>query len=252
MNQPRRALDGKTALVTGAATGIGEAIATALAAAGAQTVVNHNHTPEPAEKVVADIQAAGGTAIAIAADISSRAQYQAMVQRLLTEFGRWDILVNNAAVAITKPFGQITEAEFDLSFAVNVKGVFHGLQLAWEHLADEGRIITISSSTTALMLPGYAVYDATKGAVEQFTHILSKEFGPRGITVNAVSPGATETETYRTGKSEQFLAGLRPSPTRHACSRLMQVKGLRSELDGDTLCHVDDRLWRWVAYVACA
>ena len=208
MNQPRRALDGKTALVTGAATGIGEAIATALAAAGARTVVNHNHTPEPAEKVVADIQAAGGTAIAIAADISSRAQYQAMVQRLLTEFGRWDILVNNAAVAITKPFGQITEAEFDLSFAVNVKGVFHGLQLAWEHLADEGRIITISSSTTALMLPGYAVYDATKGAVEQFTHILSKEFGPRGITVNTVSPGATETETYRTGKSEQFLASL--------------------------------------------
>jgi len=127
---------------------------------------------------------------------------------MLAAFGRWDMLVNNAAVAITKPFGQITEADFDLSFAVNVKGVFHGLQLAWEHLADGGRIITVSSSTTALMLPGYAVYDATKGAVEQFTHILSREFGPRGITVNAVSPGATETETYRTGKSEQFLAGL--------------------------------------------
>jgi 3-oxoacyl-[acyl-carrier protein] reductase len=131
-----------------------------------------------------------------------------MVEQLLTEFGRWDILVNNAAVAITKPFGTITEAEFDLSFAVNVKGVFHGLQLAWQHLAEGGRIITISSSTTALMLPGYAVYDATKGAVEQFTHILSKEFGPRGITVNAVSPGATATETYRDGKSEQFLASL--------------------------------------------
>jgi len=131
-----------------------------------------------------------------------------MVEQILAEFGHWDILVNNAAVAITKPFGEITEAEFDLSFAVNVKGVFHGLQLAWEHLAGGGRIITISSSTTALMLPGYAVYDATKGAVEQFTHILSKEFGPRGVTVNAVSPGATETETYRTGKSGQFLASL--------------------------------------------
>ena len=201
-------LKGKAALVTGAVTGIGKAIAAALAAAGARVVVNHNHTPEPAEKVVADINAAGGTAIAVAADISRRAEYQAMVERLLAECGRWDVLVNNAAVAITKPFPEITEAEFDTSFAVNVKGVFHGMQLAWKHLADGGRIITISSSTTALMLPGYAVYDATKGAVEQFTHILSREFGPRGITVNAVSPGATETETYRAGKSDQFLASL--------------------------------------------
>jgi 3-oxoacyl-[acyl-carrier protein] reductase len=198
----------KTALVTGAATGIGKAIAAELAAAGASVVINHNHTPELADKVVAEITATGGTAAAATADISIRAEYQAMVDRMLAEFGRWDILVNNAAVAITKPFREITEAEFDLSFAVNVKGVFHGLQLAWEHLADGGRIITISSSTTALMLPGYAVYDATKGAVEQLTRILSKEFGPRGITVNAISPGATETETYRTGKTEQFLASL--------------------------------------------
>jgi 3-oxoacyl-[acyl-carrier protein] reductase len=164
-------LAGKTALVTGAATGIGRAIAGALAAAGANVVINHNHMPEPAGKVAAEITAAGGTAIAAAADVSNRAEYQAMVEQLLAEFGRWDILVNNAAVTITKPFGTITEAEFDLSFAVNVKGVFHGLQLAWQHLAEGGRIITISSSTTALMLPGYAVYDATKGAVEQFTRI---------------------------------------------------------------------------------
>jgi 3-oxoacyl-[acyl-carrier protein] reductase len=201
-------LAGKTALVTGAATGIGRAIAGTLAAAGARVVINHPHTPQPAATVVADIQAAGGAAIAIAADVSDRAEYQSMVERLLGEYGRWDVLVNNAAVAVTKPFPQITEEEFDLSFAVNVKGVFHGMQLAWKQMADGGRIITISSSTTALMLPGYAVYDATKGAVEQLTHILSKEFGPRRITVNAVSPGATETETYRVGKSAQFLAGL--------------------------------------------
>ena len=208
MSESVTSLAGKTALVTGAATGIGKAIAAALAAAGASVVVNHNHTPQPAEKVVAEIGEAGGTAVAIAADVSSRIEYQAMVGRMLAGFGRWDILVSNAAVAITKPFGELTEAEFDLSFSVNVKGVFHGLQLAFEHLADRGRIITISSSTTGLMLPGYAVYDATKGAAEQFTHILSREFGPRGITVNAVSPGATETETYRAGKSGQFLASL--------------------------------------------
>ena len=91
---------------------------------------------------------------------------------------------------------------------MNVKGVFHGLQLALRHLADDGRIVTISSSTTRLMLPGYAVYDATKGAVEQFTRILCKDFGWRGITLNSVCPGATETESYRTGKSAEFLAGL--------------------------------------------
>lgn len=170
--------------------------------------MNHDHTPEPAEKVVAGIQAAGGSAMAVAADVSSRAEYQAMVEQVLASWARWDVLVNNAVVAITKPFAQVTGEEFDRSFAVNVKGVFHGLQLAWQHLADGGRIVTISSSTTALMLPGYAVYDATKGAVEQFTRILSKEFGARGITVNAVSPGATETETYRDGKSRQFLASL--------------------------------------------
>lgn len=208
MTDPTAPLVGKCALVTGAATGIGKAIATALAAAGAQVAVNHNHTPEPAEKLAAAISEAGGTAIALAADVSNRAEYQAMVQRLLATFGRWDILVSNAAVAITKPFAEVAEAEFDLSFAVNVKGVFHGLQLAHTHLAAQGRIITISSSTTGLALPGYAVYDATKGAVEQFTRILAQDFGPRGITINTVSPGATETETYRTGKSDQFLASL--------------------------------------------
>ena len=205
---PGQALNGKTALVTGAATGIGRTIAKTLAAAGANVVVNHPHTPEPAEAVVADITAAAGTAIAIAADVRHRDQYTAMIDRMVERFHGWDILVNNAAVAMTKPFSDVTEHEFDLSFDVNVKGVFHGLQLALDRLRDGGRVVTISSSTTALMLPGYAVYDATKGAVEQFTRILSKDFGRRGITINTVSPGATETDTYRQGKSPEFLAGL--------------------------------------------
>lgn len=131
-----------------------------------------------------------------------------MIERVLAELGGWDILVSNAAVAITRPFAQLTEDDFDLSYAVNVKGTFNGMKLAWDYLGDGGRIITISSATTGLMLPGYSLYDSTKGSVEQFTRILCKEFGPRQITVNAVSPGATETETYRTGKSEQFLASL--------------------------------------------
>lgn len=201
-------LAGKIAIVTGAATGIGHAIAVGLARSGAAVVVNHNHTGEAAAKVVAEIEADGGTAMAVAADVSSRAEYEAMVEQTLAAYGAWHILVSNAAVAITKPFPELTEAEFDLSYAVNVKGVFHGMKLAWQHLADGGRIITISSATTGLMLPGYSLYDSTKGAVEQFTRILAKEFGHRAITVNAISPGATETETYRTGKSAEFLSSL--------------------------------------------
>lgn len=198
----------KTALITGAATGIGRSIAETLAAQGVRVAINHPHTPELADEAVAKIVADGGQALALAADVRDRDEYTAMIDQLLGTWGQWDILVNNAAVAITKPFAQITSEEFDLSYAVNVKGVFHGMQLAWQHMADRGRIITISSSTTALMLPGYAVYDSTKGAVEQLTHILAREFGPRGITVNAVSPGATETETYRLGKSDEFLSRL--------------------------------------------
>ena len=142
MTGPAASLTGKTALVTG----IGKAIAADLATAGARVVINYLCTPELADEVVAEIEAGGGTALAIAADVSSQQEYRAMVDPMLAEYGRWDILVNNAAVAITKPFRQITVADFDLSFAVNVKGVFHGLQLAWDHLAGGGRIITISSS----------------------------------------------------------------------------------------------------------
>jgi 3-oxoacyl-[acyl-carrier protein] reductase len=201
-------LDGKVAIVTGAATGIGKAIATALAEDGGRAVVNHLNTPDLAEGVVASITSAGGEAIAVAADVGKRADYAALVDATIERFGRWDILVNNAGIALVKPFGQVTEEEFDTSFQVNVKGCFNGCQLALERMNDNGRIINISSSTTGLMLPGYGVYDATKGAIEAMSHVISKEFGPRGITVNVVSPGATETETYRDGKSAQFLASL--------------------------------------------
>jgi 3-oxoacyl-[acyl-carrier protein] reductase len=226
-------MEGTTALVTGAATGIGRAIALELATEGARVVVNHNHTPEIAHDVVTEIEKAGGRALALAADVGDRAEYQAMVDETLATFGRWDVLVNNAAVAITKPFAQISEDEFDLSYRVNVKGVFNGLQLAWQHLSDGGRIITISSSTTGLMLPGYSVYDSTKGAVEQFTHILSKEFGPRRITVNTVSPGATETETYRDGKSDQFIASLEAMSAFGRLGRPDEIAAVVTFLAGD-------------------
>jgi 3-oxoacyl-[acyl-carrier protein] reductase len=203
-----RELEGKVGIVTGAATGIGKAIALAFGAVGARVVVNHLDTPDLADAVVAQISRDGGEALAVAADISRREAFEMLVQAAIDRFGSWDVLVNNAAVALVKPFGEVTEGEFEQSFQVNVKGTFNGCQLALERMADGGRIINISSSTTGLMLPGYGVYDATKGAIEAMTHVIAKEFGRRGITVNAVSPGATETESYRIGKSEEFLASL--------------------------------------------
>jgi 3-oxoacyl-[acyl-carrier protein] reductase len=203
-----RELEGQVAIVTGAATGIGKAIASAFGEAGARVVVNHLDTPDLAKAVVAQISRNGGEAFAVAADVSSRAEFEAMVRAAIDRFGSWDVLVNNAGIALIKPFGDVTEDEFNQSFQVNVKGCFNGCQLALKRMADGGRIINISSSTTGLMLPGYGVYDATKGAIEAMTHVIAKEFGRRGITVNAVSPGATETETYRNGKTREFLAGL--------------------------------------------
>jgi len=206
-------LDGKSAIVTGAATGIGKAIALALGSAGARVVVNHRNTAELAERVVLEIERVGGEAIAFAADVGRRTEFEALVSATIERFGSWDVLVNNAGIAVLKPFGEITEEEFDRSFEVNVKGTFHGCQLAFKRMSAGGRVINISSSTTGLMLPGYGVYDATKGAIEAMTHVISKEFGPRRITVNAISPGATETETYRTGKSKEFLARLEAMST---------------------------------------
>jgi 3-oxoacyl-[acyl-carrier protein] reductase len=201
-------LQDRVAIVTGAATGIGRAIATRLAADGAAVVVNHLDTPERAESVRADIEATGGTALVVQADVSRRAEFERLFSGALGRFGRVDILVNNAAVALLKPVAEASERDIDTVLSVNVKGLLWGCQLAIEHLTAGGRIVNISSSTTGLALPGCAIYDMTKGAMEQVTRILAREIGPRGITVNAVAPGATETETYRDGKSAEFLRSL--------------------------------------------
>ena len=119
------------------------------------------------------------------------------------KYGRLDILVNNAGVMFTKPVAEVGEEEFDHIFAVNVKGALFCCQEAAKRMAEGGRIINLSSSTTTLILPGYVAYVATKGAVEQFSHVLAKELGPKGITVNVVSPGPTDTELFSQGKSEE-------------------------------------------------
>jgi 3-oxoacyl-[acyl-carrier protein] reductase len=196
-------LEGKVALVTGASRGIGRAIAVRLGRDGASVIVNYSGNAEAAREAVAAVQAAGGRAVAVQADVGKVAEIERLFNETIRQFGRLDILVNNAGSMFNKPLADVTEEEYDRIFAVNVKGAFFACQQAARRMADGGRIVNFSSSTTALMLPTYSAYVAAKGAVEQFSHVLAKELGPKGITVNVVSPGPTDTDLFGQGKTEQ-------------------------------------------------
>ncbi|HEX3355823.1 MAG TPA: SDR family oxidoreductase [Tepidisphaeraceae bacterium] len=195
-------LQNKTAIVTGSSRGIGATIAKQLAKAGAQVVVNYAGRKDAADQVVKSIEAGGGKAIAVQGDVSKPADAKTLFDAAIEKFGRADILVNNAGIILYKRIEQTSDEEFDRIFAINVKGTFNMLREASKRLQDGGRIINFSSTTTRLMLPTYATYCATKGAVEQLTRVFAKEVGARKITVNIVSPGPVNTELFTDGKSE--------------------------------------------------
>jgi len=198
-------LAGKVAIVTGASRGIGRAIALRLSQEGASVVVNYAKGAQAAQDVVSAIEAAGGTALAVQADVSKTAEIRDLFDRTLETYSQVDILVNNAGILICKPVAEFTEAEFDSIFAVNVKGTFFACQEAAKRMADGGRIVNFSSSTTVIMMPTYGAYVATKGAVEQLTRSLAKELGDRQITVNVISPGTTDTELFTVGKTAEQI-----------------------------------------------
>ncbi|MEG4092585.1 SDR family oxidoreductase [Microcoleus sp. Pol12B4] len=198
-------LAGKVAIVTGASRGIGRAIALRLSEEGASVVVNYARGSEQAKEVVSAIEAAGGKALAVQADVSKTAEICDLFDRTLGTYSQVDILVNNAGVILYKPIAEVTEAEFDNLFSINVKGTFFACQEAAKRMADGGRIVNFSSSTTAMLLPTYGAYVATKGAVEQLTRSLAKELGDRQITVNVISPGPTDTELFTVGKTAEQI-----------------------------------------------
>ncbi|MEH2146105.1 SDR family oxidoreductase [Nostoc sp.] len=198
-------LAGKVAIITGASRGIGRAIALKLAGNGASVVVNYAGNTGKAQEVVAEIEKLGVEAIAIQADISKVPDIERLFEQTLERFGKVDILVNNAGIIFYKPITQVTEEDFDKIFATNVKGTFFACQQAAQHMAEGGRIINFSSSTTAMMLPTYSAYVGTKGAVEQITRVLAKELGTKAIAVNVISPGPTETELFREGKTQEQI-----------------------------------------------
>ena len=198
-------LSGKIALVTGSSRGIGRAMAERLSRDGASVAINYVRNSDKAEEVVAAIAANGGTAVALQADVSSLKDIQRLFEQTLAHFGRLDIVVNNAGIRISKNVTGVLEEEFDRLFAINVKGTFFSCQLAARLLSECGRIINVSSAVTRMMLPGYAIYAASKGAVDQITRVLARELGERRITVNAVAPGPVDTELFRDGKTEEQI-----------------------------------------------
>lgn len=201
-------LKNKVAIVTGSSKGIGAQIAILLAAAGAKTIINYANDDAAANDIVSQIKSAGGEAIAVQADVSDTEQVATLFDTTISEFGKPDILVNSAGIMINKPIAETTDEDFDRTFAVNVKGTFNTLREAATKLNDGGRIVNLSSTTTRMMLPTYGTYCATKGAVEQLTRVFSKEVGARDITVNAVSPGPTDTELFNQGKTDDAVEKL--------------------------------------------
>ncbi|AFY57718.1 dehydrogenase of unknown specificity, short-chain alcohol dehydrogenase like protein [Rivularia sp. PCC 7116] len=198
-------LNNKVAIITGSSRGIGKAIATKLASDGATVVINYSHSADKADEAVAQIKQQGGNAISLQADVGKVAEIERLFNQTVSKLGQVDILVNCAGIVIYKPLVEFTEEEFDEIVAVNIKGTYFACQQAVKCMNEGGRIINISSSTTAMMLPTYSAYVATKGAVEQVTRVLAKEVGSRGITVNAVSPGPTDTPLFREGKTEEQI-----------------------------------------------
>jgi 3-oxoacyl-[acyl-carrier protein] reductase len=188
-------LAGKAAVVTGASKGIGAAIAKHLAEEGASVVVNYASSKEGADRVVAEIAAKGGKAVAVQADVAKKADIERLFAETAKAFGRLDVVVNNAGIYQFAPLEEVTPELFHRLFDLNVLGLLLTTQEAVKHFGPEGgSIVNISSIVSTYGVPSASVYSATKAAVDALTRSLAKELGPRKIRVNSINPGMIETE----------------------------------------------------------
>lgn len=208
-NVGERPLQGKVALITGGTKNLGQATAAALAGLGADLVINYRdpargaETEEAAEQIRA-VQ--GCKVLTVQADVTQADQVGRMFDRTTSEFGRLDILINNAGVLLKKPLAQTTDEEFDLCFTVNAKGAFMTMREAARRMEDDGRIVNLVTTILAVTMPFYGVYAGSKAPLEHFTRALALEVGRRGITVNCVAPGPLNTSFFYPAEDENSIA----------------------------------------------
>ncbi len=196
------------AIVTGASKGIGAAVAARLASDGFRTVVNYATGEDAARQVVASVEAAGGRALAVRADVADPAGVASLFDVAEREWGPVDVLVNNAGVLGLSPLAQVSDEDYARQVGVNLTGSFNGMREAARRIKDGGRIVNLSSSIVGTYPPAYGVYAATKAAVEAMTRVLAKELGPRQVAVNAVAPGPVATELFLSGRSAELIGRL--------------------------------------------
>ena len=198
----------KTAIVTGASRGIGKAVAKRLARDGFSVVVNYASYAKEADATVAEIQSAGGQAIAVKADVGNAADVEHLFEETVKAFGAIDVVVNNSGIMPLSPIGKGDAAVFDKVIQTNLRGSFLVMAQAAQRMAGGGRIIAFSSSVLARSFPSYGPYIASKAGVEGLVHVLANELRGRNITVNAVAPGPVGTELFLSGKTEEQVAEL--------------------------------------------
>lgn len=187
--------EGKVAIVTGGSRGIGAGIARRLAAEGAKVVITYANSADKAKAVVADIQQAGGEAMAIKADNTNAGEIKAAIDKVVNSYGNIDILVLNAGVAMLKPVGELTTEDYDATMAVNARAVFIASNAALPHLNDQGRIIIIGSNMAdRVAMQTGSLYAMSKSALIGLTKGMARDLGSRGITVNLVQPGPIDTD----------------------------------------------------------
>lgn len=222
----------KTAIVTGASRGIGRAVARRLAADGFGVVVNYAGNAAKAKETVGEIEAAGGRALAVQADVANAADVDGLFLRTLETFGGVDVVVNSAGIMPLSPIAESDLSVFDRVIATNLRGAFLVLGQAARHVKSGGRIIAFSSSVLAKAFPTYGAYIASKAGVEGLVHVLANELRGRNVTVNAVAPGPVATELFLAGKTEAQIAQLSKLPPLERLGQPADIASVVSFLAG--------------------